>query len=154
MPLKHCREILPDKFNLKAAFEKWSNDRNLCEMKTLLDESKKRISLSLVQACEEQANRDAFIICMVLQAICEEVTLTLADVKIDSNVHTFVNIAVIWALSEMNIVNYDNLCTEQLRSHEDLVYYLCNGTLPLISSFFRTVYFDGALFRLYTTGIE
>ncbi|XP_076623113.1 uncharacterized protein LOC143342777 [Colletes latitarsis] len=108
-PRSPIRKILPGKFDLKSAYEEWSRERRIMENRQCLRESKERVSLSLRRLPVDQTDRCAVISSVVLQAVCEEVTLTLMDTKIDTDIHTFVNIAVIWALSELELFTHDTL---------------------------------------------
>lgn len=60
---------------------------------------------------------------MVLQMVCEQVTLTLMDVEIDVDVQTFVNIAVVWALSELDIFDYGTLLDDRYTQPENAKFF-------------------------------
>ncbi|XP_053972165.1 uncharacterized protein LOC128872969 isoform X2 [Hylaeus volcanicus] len=121
-PRSPVREILPGRFDLKAAYEERSMRRWATESSKRLRESKERVSLSLKRLSVDQTDEDDVISSVVLQAVCEEVTLTLMDTKIDTDIHTFVNVAVIWALSELELFTHDTLierftATKDFRAH-------------------------------------
>ena len=101
----HGRKILPGRFNLKAAIKEWTRRRN--------GESKECSSQLARQPAENQLSGK--ISSVVLRVVQEHATLTLMDAEIDTDVHTFVNIAVIWALSELDFFDRDALSDEQLR---------------------------------------
>lgn len=117
---------------MKAAYIEWCWKRRGMESTKIFEKSKKQASRSLQQLSENQLQ--GTISSVVLRAIYEQVTLTLMDVKIDTDIHTFVNVAVIWALSELELFNRDMLSDEQLRRSglttgrlpEDFMY--CNYT--------------------------
>ncbi|CAD1473524.1 unnamed protein product [Heterotrigona itama] len=103
--ISYDRKILPGRFNLKAAFKERTRRRN--------GESKECSSQLARQPTENQLSGE--ISSLVVRAVEEQATLTLMDVGIDTDVHTFVNIAVIWALSELDFFNRDTLSDEQLQ---------------------------------------
>lgn len=110
------------------------------ESTKIFEKSKKRTSRPLQQLSENQLQ--GTISSVVLRAIYEQVTLTLMDVKIDTDIHTFVNVAVIWALSELELFNRDMLSDEQLRRSglttgrlpEDFMYCNYTRTFPFRTS--------------------
>ncbi|XP_076386047.1 uncharacterized protein LOC143264132 isoform X2 [Megachile rotundata] len=106
-PRSPIRQILPGKFDLKTAYQQWDRKRRVTERRKYLEESKERISQSIRRLSDQGIDEHTLISSVVLQAVCEQVTLAMSDVKIDINIQTFVNIAVIWALSDMEIFDYD-----------------------------------------------
>lgn len=125
------REILPGKFDLEAAYKEWKKQRQATETRKYLRESKDRISQSMKQLPTDQMDGDGLISTVVLQMILEQVTLTLIGTKIGGNIHTFVNIAMAWALYEQDIFNSNMLTTEESRLCNGLGLCHGNGMLPL-----------------------
>ncbi|KOC67482.1 hypothetical protein WH47_11661 [Habropoda laboriosa] len=121
--ISHKLRVLPGKFDAKTAYEEWERKERTAEARKQLEESKQRVSRSIRRLSEETADENVLISSVVLEAVCEEVTLTLMDAKIDTSIHTFVNIAVIWALSELESFNRDMLSDEQLRLPEEFMLY-------------------------------
>lgn len=104
---------MPGKFDLSAAYEDWDNRRRITETRERLRESKERISQSIERLPFDWSDGDLLISYVVLQAVCEEVTLTLMNVRIDADVHALVNVAAVWALREMGIFGHELLADEE-----------------------------------------
>ena len=123
--LRYFRKILPGRFSLKAAFK---------ERKRKRSEGSKCGSQLARRPDEDQLSGK-----ISLQTVQKHATLTVIDAGIDTDVHTFVNIAVIWTLSELEFFNRDTLSDEQLRRSgltssglpEDLVSCDYTRTFPL-----------------------
>ncbi|KOX71902.1 hypothetical protein WN51_03047 [Melipona quadrifasciata] len=113
-PRSPVRKILPGRFNLRAAFKERKRKRN--------GESKCATQLARQPDGSQLSGK---ISSVVLQAVQKQATLTVMGAKIDTDVHTFVNIAVIWALSELDFFDRDTLSDEQLRRSG-----LTSGGLP------------------------
>ncbi|CAK9797183.1 hypothetical protein ANTQUA_LOCUS1060 [Anthophora quadrimaculata] len=122
-PRSPVRRVLPGKFNLKVAYEEWERKQRMSEARKLLEDSKQRVSQSIRRLSEGHPDETLLISSVILQTVCEEITLTLMDTKIDTDIHTFVNIAVIWALSEFEIFHRDILSDEQLQLPEEFIFY-------------------------------
>lgn len=104
---------MPGKFDLRAAYEKWRKERRLTETRKCLRESKDHIRQSIEHLGPDQLEGDGLITSLVVQMLCEEVSLALMGVKIVTDVHTVVNIAMILALTELHLVSDDLLTDEQ-----------------------------------------
>ncbi|XP_034191335.2 uncharacterized protein LOC117609291 [Osmia lignaria lignaria] len=122
-PRSPVRQILPDKFELKNAYMEWDRKRRVSERRKYLEESKERISYSIGRLSMAPIDERTLISSMVLQMVCEQVTLTLMDVEIDVDVQTFVNIAAVWALSELDIFDYGGLLDERYTQPENARFF-------------------------------
>lgn len=100
-------------FDLATAYEDWDKRRRITETREQLRESKKRISQSIERLPFDWSDGDLLISYVVLQAVCEEVTLTLMNVRIDTDVHALVNVAAVSAMREMGIFGHELLVDEE-----------------------------------------
>lgn len=73
----------------------------------ILDQSKKRVSDVLKELAEKKKLQDAVTVSVALQAVYDQILLMLMDAKIRTDVHTFINVALIWALSELELSDRD-----------------------------------------------
>ncbi|XP_076649857.1 uncharacterized protein LOC143357330 [Halictus rubicundus] len=112
-PRSPVRTLLPGKFDLSVAYEERNKKRRVTETKERLREAKDRISQSIKQLPFDQPDMDLLISSLVVQAICEEVTMTLMNVRIDTDIHAFVNAAVVWALRDMDVFEHETILVEE-----------------------------------------
>ena len=73
----------------------------------ILDQSKKRVSDVLKELAEKKKLQEAVTVSVALQAVYDQILLMLMDAKIRTDVHTFINVALIWALSELELSDHD-----------------------------------------------
>ncbi|XP_078051618.1 uncharacterized protein LOC144477752, partial [Augochlora pura] len=107
------RTLLPGKFDLRAAMKERDQLHRISETKEQLMEAKERIANSLQQLPFDPSNIDQVVAALVLETVCEEVTLLMMDVRITTDVRTFANAALFWALRDINIVGIDVLLEEE-----------------------------------------
>ncbi|TGZ52585.1 hypothetical protein DBV15_10513 [Temnothorax longispinosus] len=104
-PSSPVRHILPGKFDLHAKTEELLKRRGIAKAGRYLWEFKDRISQSVKQIWDAGVDLDLVICMLVLQALCENVILTMADTDTGIDVHTFVNMAVSWTLVDLQILD-------------------------------------------------
>lgn len=73
----------------------------------MLEESKKRVSNTLKELAERKELQEDSIVSVALQAVYDQILLTLTEAKIVTDFHTFINVALIWALSELELFDHD-----------------------------------------------
>lgn len=83
--------------------------RSVAKAHRYLWKSKVRIVQSIKQVSDSDVDRDSIICMLVLQALCEQVTLTTAGINTGTDVRTFVNMAIIWALVDLQILDPNSL---------------------------------------------
>ncbi|KAG9435667.1 hypothetical protein HZU67_02090 [Apis mellifera carnica] len=97
----------PKQFDLEGAYEEWRQKQSEKKEKVILDQSKKRVSDVLKELAEKKKLQDAVTVSVALQAVYDQILLMLMDAKIRTDVHTFINVALIWALSELELSDRD-----------------------------------------------
>ncbi|XP_033331881.2 uncharacterized protein LOC117223622 isoform X1 [Megalopta genalis] len=107
------RTLLPGKFDLPGAFEERDRIHRISETREQLREAKMRIARSLQRLPFDPTNVDQVVVTLVLETVCEEVTLLLMDVRIDTDVRTFANAALFWALRDVDIAGIEVLLEEE-----------------------------------------
>lgn len=83
--------------------------RDVANARRHLRDCKVRIMRSVKQASMDSPDDDSIICTLMLQAVCEQVTLTTAGVNTGMDVRTFVNTAIIWAMVDLQILDLDVL---------------------------------------------
>lgn len=109
------RHILPGKFNLHVKIEELLKRRDIAKARRYLWEFKDRISQSVKQVWNADVDLDLVICTVVLQALCENVILTMAGTNTGIDVHTFVNMVISWTLVDLQILN-STMLDEQERT--------------------------------------
>lgn len=72
-------------------------------------ESKDRILKSVKQILNVDINFDLIICMLLLRAMCEQAILTAAKTNTGTDICTFVNMVIMWALADLHILNPDTL---------------------------------------------
>lgn len=75
--------------------------------KVILDKSKKRMLATLQELVEKNELHEAATVSVALQAVYNQILLTLMDAKIRTDVYTFINVALIWAMSELELFDHE-----------------------------------------------
>lgn len=114
------RHILPGRFDLHARTEELLKRRGITKARKYLWEFKDRISQSVKQVWDANVDLDLVICTVVLQALCENVILTMAGINIEIDVHTFVNIAVNWTLAALGILDPTMLSEQECSMFTEL----------------------------------
>ncbi|EFN81956.1 hypothetical protein EAI_11663 [Harpegnathos saltator] len=107
------RHILPGRFDLRPRTAELLKRRGVARARRYLWETKVRISQSVKQLSTGDVDRDSIICTLLLQALCEQVTLTAAGANTATDVRTFVNAAIIWALADLRILDLNTLDTRE-----------------------------------------
>ncbi|RLU26878.1 hypothetical protein DMN91_000676 [Ooceraea biroi] len=116
-PQSPVRHILPERFDLHARVAELLKRQNISNARRYLWEFKDRISQSVKQVSYGDIDFDLIICMLVLRALCEQVILAMAGTNTGTDVHTFVNTAIIWALTDLQILD-SNTLDEQERITE------------------------------------
>lgn len=62
---------------------------------------------TLQELVEKNELHEAATVSVALQAVYNQILLTLMDAKIRTDVHTFINVALIWAMSELELFDHE-----------------------------------------------
>lgn len=65
---------------------------------------------------------------LVLRAVCEQVILTTVDANTGTDDRTFVNMAIIWALVDLQILDPNTLDEKERVTFAELVLFDADGT--------------------------
>lgn len=96
---------MPGRFDLRTRTEELLKQQNITKARRYLQESKDRILQSVKQISNVDVDFDVIICILVLRALCEQVILTMAGTNTGINVRTFVNMAIISALADLQILD-------------------------------------------------
>lgn len=96
---------MPGRFDLHARTEELLKRRGIAKARRYLWEFKARISQSVKQVWNTDVDLDLVICTLMLQALCENVILTIAGTNIEIDIHAFVNMAVSWTLVDLQILD-------------------------------------------------
>lgn len=129
----------PKQFDLEGAYEEWRQKQSEKKEKTILDDSKRHVLDALKELIASKTLQEAAIVSMALQAVYDKISSTLTDAKIHTDVYTFINIALIWALSELELFDQDfeRYFNTIVRLPEDFM--LCSFTRTFFPIFSRNV---------------
>lgn len=96
---------MPGKFDLHARTKELLKRRGIAKARRYLWEFKDRISQSVKQVWDVDVDLNLVICTVVLQALCENVILTMAGTNTGIDVHTFVNMVISWTLVDLQILD-------------------------------------------------
>lgn len=111
---------MPGRFDLHAKTEELLKRRDIAKARRYLWEFKDRISQSVKQVWDANVDLDLVICMVVLQALCENVILTMVGANIGIDIHTFVNMAVNWTLVDLRILDQSMLSEEECTMFTEL----------------------------------
>lgn len=96
---------MPGRFDLRTRTEELLKQQNITKARRYLQKSKDRILQSVKQISNVDVDFDVIICILVLRALCEQVILTMAGTNTGINVRTFINMAIISALADLQILD-------------------------------------------------
>lgn len=99
------RYVLPGRFDLRTRTEELLKRQSITQARRYLRESKDRILESVKQVSDIDVDFDLIICMLLLRALCEQVILTMAGTNTGIDVRTFVNMAIISALADLQILD-------------------------------------------------
>lgn len=86
-------------------------------------EGKNQISQSVKQVFDADVDLDLIICMLTLRALCEQVTLTTAGANTGIDVYIFINMAVIWTLADLQILDLDTLDKQERTTFTELILF-------------------------------
>lgn len=99
------RHVLPGRFDLRTRTEELLKRQSITQARRYLRESKDRILESVKQISDIDVDFDLILCMLLLRALCEQVILTMAGTNTGIDVRTFVNMAIISALADLQILD-------------------------------------------------
>lgn len=99
------RHILPGRFDLRTKAEELLKRQSITKAQRYLRESKDRIFQRIKHVADADVDFDLIICMLLLRALCEQVILTTAGTNTGIDVRTFVNMAIISVLADLQILD-------------------------------------------------
>lgn len=125
---------MPGRFDLRTRTEKLLKQQNIIKARRYLRESKDRILQNVKQISKVDVDFDVIICILVLRALCEQVILTMAGTNTGIDVRTFVNMTIMSALADLQIL--DPITLDEQEQTVFIKLGLFDSTYSIINKYF------------------